>query len=229
MGDTSQLTKSGLASPFCTPATYLLIVIFLLLNQTLIFSVGDFFSKNEADMTTFFIFVPWTFALFIPAIMISHNYYKNNTSSVISRFFSGCVMALVALFFTIPFWLTMNYLGQPDNELIMAGYLGCLFIGAAFSAVTVCFSSFIKTPLAAFLISVVVCLLLLLNGEPIILGYLEKIAPLWIPNFISQFSLLTHFSSLCRGLLDVRTIIYLLSFIGFWLFLTTVILEKHKK
>jgi len=238
MDNFSQLTKNELASYFCRPATYFFIVIFLILNQTLTFYVGDFFQRNEADLLSFFEMIPWVFAVFVSAIITQHAFHQkkmlaNETTAiytqVIARFFADWVITLVALLFTIPLWITLNYLGHPDNEAIMAGYLGCLLLGGAFAAVAVCFTSFIKTPLLAFLLSTVVCLFFLVKGTPMVLDYLETVTPLWVPNMLNSFSLLTHFSSLCRGLFDARTLIYIVTFIVFWLFLTTVILEKHKK
>jgi len=236
------LTKRELVNYFTTPIAYVFIVVFLLLSQAFTFYLGHFFGRNEADLMAFFSFIPWLYVVFIPAITMQSfaQEHKMGTTEllltlpiatyqvVIAKFIAAWVVSIVALLLTIPLWITVNYLGDPDNGVILAGYMGCLFVSGGFAAVGICLSSLTSNQVIAFVSSVLVCLLFLLCGLPLVLDIFQGFAPLWLLDTISQFSFLTHFASLSKGLLDSRTLVYFVTFIGFWLYANTVILEYKK-
>ncbi len=134
----------------------------------------------------------------------------------------------IALVLTFPIWITINYLGSPDNGVILAAYLGSFLMAGGFLAIGSCISAMTKNQVIAFIITVVICFLFLLAGSPLVLNFFKAWIPQNIVDAISSLSFLTHFASLAKGVIDLRDVIYFMSLIGFWLYANTVIIEMKK-
>jgi ABC-2 type transport system permease protein len=137
------------------------------------------------------------------------------------------VVAL-ALVLTFPMWITVNYLGNPDNGVILAGYVGSFLMGGAYLSITAMTSAMTRNQVVAFIVSVVLSLFLILAGYPPVTNMLVSWAKPWIVEAIASFSVMTHFEGLQKGVLDSRDILYFLSVIGFSLFSTSVIVRTHR-
>ncbi len=122
----------------------------------------------------------------------------------------------------------MNYLGDPDNGVILAAYIGSLLMAGAFLAIGVCISCLTKNQVIAFVVTAVVCLLFVLSGFPIVLDFFASWAPRFLVEAISSFSFLSHFSAITKGVIDVRDFIYFGSLIAFWLFANAILIELKK-
>ena len=129
---------------------------------------------------------------------------------------------------TFPIWITINYLGNPDNGVILAAYLGSFLMAGGFLAIGSCISALTKNQVIAFIITVVICFLFLLAGSPLVLNFFKAWIPQNIVDAISSLSFLTHYASLAKGVIDLRDIIYFVSLIGFWLYANTIIVEMKK-
>src|SRR5579872_5501014 len=157
MRNTLIIFRRELASYFAAPLAYVFIVIFLVLAGVLTFFAGDFFGRGQDDLQSFFGFHPWLYLVLIPALSMRlwAEERKSGTielfltlpirmiEAVVGKFLAAWCFAGIALALTFPFWLTVNFLGQPDNGVILAGYLASwlmagaiLAIGAAISAAT---------------------------------------------------------------------------------------------
>jgi len=148
--------------------------------------------------------------------------------AVLGKFLAAWAFTGVALLLTFPLWVTVNYLGEPDNGVILASYLGSLLMAGAFLAIGACLSAVTRNQVIAFVVSVVVCLLFVLSGFPLVLNFFSAWAPEFLVEAISSFSFLSHFNAISRGVIDLRDVIYFLSLIAFWLFANTVIIEAEK-
>ena len=129
---------------------------------------------------------------------------------------------------TFPIWITVNYLGAPDNGVILASYLGSFLMAGGFLAIGACISAATRNQVIAFIVSVVICFLLLLSGFPLVLGFFQGWAPQVFIDAIASLSFLTHFNSISKGVIDLRDVIYFVTLIGFWLYANTIVIE-HKK
>ena len=242
MSRTITIMKRELSAYFATPVAYVFIVIFLLLTGVFTFYIGGLYERNQADLEPFFRFHPWLYMLLIPAISMRlwSEERKAGTlellmtlpvslvEAVVGKFLAAWCFTAIALALTFPMWLTINYLGNPDNTVIAAGYVGSLLLAGACLAIGSCISALTKNQVVAFVISFVICFAFNLAGFPIVLDLFSTWAPQAIVNVVSSFSFLTHFDSILKGVIDIRDVIFFGSLIAFWLYANILAIEAKK-
>ncbi|MFA6985536.1 MAG: ABC transporter permease [Arenimonas sp.] len=230
------------ASYFATPLAAVFIVIFLLLAGAFTFYLGAFYETGQADLQVFFRFHPWLYLLLVPAVAMGlwAEERKSGTlellltqpvtlwQAVLGKFFAAWAFVGLALSLSFPIWITVNWLGNPDNGVILASYLGSLLMAGAYLAVGSCLSALTRSQVVAFILTVLVCLLFLLAGFPLALDPLRAIAPQPVVDAVSGMSFLTHFQAVTRGVLDLRDVLYFLFAIAAWLFATVLVIEIKK-
>ena len=236
------ILRRELASYFATPLAFVVIVFFLLLANVLTFSFGSLFERGQADMSPFFTFLPWLYLLLCPAVSMRlwAEERRNGTvellltqpvtlwQAVLAKFFAAWLFVGLALALTFPLWFSVNYLGNPDNGVILAAYIGSFFFAGGFLAVGSFTSSLTKNQLIAFLVALLICFVLLLAGYPAITDWFRGWAPQWLVDGVASLSFLTHFESIARGLLDLRDVLYFSLVTIFFLLASTVVLEAVK-
>lgn len=240
---TAILLRRELRSYFATPVAYVFILIFLVLSQAFAFYLGGFYQRGQADLLPFFNFLPWLFLFLIPAISMRLWAEERKSGSiellltlpvtmwqaVLGKFLAAWVFTGIALALTFPIWITVNYLGAPDNGAIIAGYFGSFLMAGAFLAVGSCLSAATRNQVVAFILTVVICLLLLLAGWPMVLDVFRATGmPQGVVDAIAGLSFLTHFSAISKGVIDLRDLIYFLLMISFWLFASAVVIDMKK-
>lgn len=236
------ICKRELYSYFATPIAYIFIIIFLFLSGIFSFYLGNFFGRGQADLVTFFAFHPWLYLFLIPALTMRLWAEERKTGTiellltlpvtmlqaVLGKFLATWIFTSVALALTFPMWLTVNYLGEPDNGVILASYLGSLLMAGSFIAIGSCISALTRNQIIAFVVTVVICLIFNLSGFPLVLDFFSGWAPELIIDVISSFSFLTHFDAISKGVIDLRDVVFFASLIGFWLFANAILLEIKK-
>lgn len=236
------LFKRELASYFATPVAYVFIVIFLVLAGAFTFYLGGFFERGQADLQSFFSFHPWLYLFLVPAVAMRlwAEERKSGTiellltlpvtmwQAVFAKFLAAWAFVGIALLLTFPIWITVNYLGSPDNGVIVASYLGSLLMAGSFLAIGACLSAATRNQVVAFILTVVVCFGLLLAGFPLVLDFFRAWAPSLLVDGIAQLSFLTHFSAIAKGVIDLRDLLFFLLTIGFWLVATAVVIDLKK-
>jgi gliding motility-associated transport system permease protein len=236
--------KRELAGYFITPVAYVFIVIFLILTGVFTWdqSLGGFFERGQADLRSFFGFQPWLYLFLIPAVSMRMwaEERKSGTiellftlpvtqsAAVIGKFLAAWTFAGVALALTFPVWITVNYLGHPDNGAILTGYIGSLLMAGGFLAVGSVLSATTKSQVIAFILSVVACFGLLLAGYPPVLDLLRGWAPAYIIDTVASFSFLSRFEGISKGVVDLRDLVFFGSLIGVCLAMTGVVLESKR-
>lgn len=242
LGNIVTITKRELSGYFLTPIAYVFIVIFLILSGVFTFYLGGFFDREQADLSTFFSFHPWLYLFLIPALTMRlwAEERKSGTiellftlpvtmmETVLGKFLATWIFTAVALALTFPIWLTVNYLGDPDNGVIVAGYVGSLLLAGGYIAIGSCISALTKNQVIAFVITVVVCLIFILSGFPMVLDFFDDWMPAVILNAVSSFSFLTHFEAIQNGVVDARDLIFFFALIALWLFANATALEIKK-
>lgn len=242
MNNIKAIFKREFAGYFATPVAYVFIVIFLFLMGVFTFYLGAFYERNQADLEPFFRFHPWLYLFLIPAIAMRLWSEERKTGTiellmtlpipawqaVIGKFLAAWCFTAVAMVLTFPMWITVNYLGAPDNTVILASYTGSMLMAGGFLAIGSCISGLTKNQVIAFVISVVICFLFLLSGFPLVLDFFRGWAPQAVVNAIASFSFLTHFESIKKGVIDIRDLIYFLALIAFWLYANVVVIETKK-
>lgn len=236
------ITRRELSGYFLTPIAYVFIVIFLILSGVFTFYLGGFFERGQADLVTFFGFHPWLYLFLIPALTMRlwAEERKSGTiellftlpvtmmETVLGKFLATWIFTAVALALTFPIWLTVNYLGNPDNGVIFAGYVGSLLMAGGYIAIGSCISALTKNQVIAFVVTVVVCLMFILGGFPMVLDLLDDWMPSVILETVSSFSFLSHFEAIQNGVVDTRDLVFFLSLIALWLFANAIVLEIKK-
>ena len=235
------IAKRELGGYFATPVAFVFIVIFLVLQGTLTFSLGGFFERDQADLLPFFQFLPWVFVLLVPAITMRLwaeerrlgtielllTLPLTQAQAVIGKFLAAWAGTVIALALTFPFIITVNLLGHPDNGMIAAGYIGAVLVAGAFLAIGAAVSALTKSQVIAFVIGVALCFIFAASAFPVVTDFLSHNLPV-LATIARKLSLVDRFQSFVRGLITLRDVIYFASFILFWLVTNTVILEHRK-
>jgi len=234
--------KRELSSYFATPIAYVFIVIFLVMSGALTFYLGNFYERGQADLLSFFNFHPWLYLFLVPAISMRLWAEERKSGSiellmtlpvsigqsVTGKFLAAWVFIGLALILTFPIWITVNYLGDPDNGVIFAAYIGSFLMAGGFLAIGACISAMTKNQVIAFIMTVVVCFIFLLAGSPLVLNFFKIWVPQNIVDAISSLSFLTHYASISKGVIDLRDVIYFSTLIGFWLYANALVIDMKK-
>jgi ABC-2 type transport system permease protein len=234
--------KRELAAYFATPLAYIFIVIFLALAGAMTFFLGSFFERGQADLGPFFVFHPWLYLLLVPAISMRlwAEERKSGTvellltlpltpaQAVLAKFLAAWTFAGIALALTLPIWITVNYLGSPDNGVIVASYIGSLFMAGAYLAIGSAFSALTKNQVIAFVLTAVVCLIFTVSGTPLVLNFFTGWAPANMVEVISNLSFISNFEAISKGVIDLVGVVYFASVIGLFLFANVLLINLYK-
>jgi len=242
MRNISIITKRELKSYFATPVAYVFIVIFLAMTGAFTFFIGNFFDRGRADLEPFFQFHPWLYLLLIPAISMRlwaeerktgtiellMTLPVTTTAAVLGKFLAAWGFTAIALTLTFPMWVTVNVLGNPDNGVIVASYIGSWLMAGAFLAIGSCVSAMTKNQVIAFIIAATVCFLFTMSGLDLVLNFFRLWAPELLVETVASMSFLTHFRAVMNGVIDIRDLIFFTSLITFWLFANVIIVDLKK-
>jgi ABC-2 type transport system permease protein len=235
------IARRELGGYFATPVASVFIVIFLVLQGALTFNLGNFLDRNQADLQPFFTFIPWVFLLLVPAVTMRLwaeerrlgtielllTLPVTQTQAVLGKFLAAWAFCAIALLLTFPIVITVNVLGRPDNGVIACGYLGALLVAGAFLAVGSALSAATKNQVIAFVLAVAVCFVFAVASYPLVTDFLGTHTPA-LSDIARRIGVLDRFQDFTRGIVSLRDVIYFVSFIGFFLFLNTVILEQRR-
>lgn len=243
MKNTWIITKRELNGYFSSPVAYVFLVIFLVLVGFFTFMMGNFFLRNDASLLSFFVWHPWLYMLLVPAVgmRLWSEELRMGTLELLftmpitpaqaiwGKFLAGWVFLGTALLLTLPMVFTVYYLGEPDGGPIFIGYIGSFLVAGAYLAISGMTSAFTRNQVISFITSVVICLLLVLTGFPPVTNVLLKWgAPNALVEFAAGLSVIFHFESMQRGVLDIRDLIYFFSLIAFAIFTTAVVLRNRR-
>jgi len=227
---------------FATPLAYVFIVIFLVLAGVLTFFVGDFFERGQADLQSFFTFHPWLYLVLIPAMSMRlwAEERKSGTielfltlpirlsEAVVGKFLAAWLFIGIALALTFPFWLTVLFLGDPDNGVILASYIGSWLMAGAILAIGAAVSAATKNQVIAFVVTAALVFVLIAAGTQTVTGLFQGWAPEGLIQAVAAASLFGHFTAITRGVLDLRDLFYFVSIMVAFLAATAVLVDLTK-
>jgi ABC-2 type transport system permease protein len=230
------IARREFSAYFRSPIGYVFLTTYLVLTYFIFFR--GFFLIGQVSMRPFFALVPWIFLFYVPAVAMGKWAEERRQGTmellltlpvkdrdvVIGKFCAGLGLVAAALVGTFPLALTMSNLGNLDWGVTIGGYLGLLFLGGAYLAIGLVVSSLTQNQIIAFIVSVVMCFLLLIIGEPIVTIAL----PQWMVGFVQNLGLTYHFESIGRGVIDTRDVIYYMSVIGFFLWMNWRIIRERR-
>src|SRR5690606_981356 len=201
------ITKREFGAYFATPLAFVFLIIFVALTGAFAFYVGNFFDRDQADLTSFFTYHPWLFLLLVPAIAMRLWAEERKTGTIellmtlplspgeaiLGKFLAAWAVIGVALLLTFPMWITVNVLGTPGSGVVFASYAGSFLPAGAFLAVGSCISALTKIQVIAFIVAAMVCFLLLMSGMELVLNTFRCWAPQLVVSAIQSLSFLSHF------------------------------------
>jgi ABC-2 type transport system permease protein len=237
------IAKRELAGYFASPVAYVFIVIFLLLTGFFTFNVANFFEASEASLRGFFYWHPWLYLFLVPAIgmRLWSEERRQGTiellltlpvtpwQAILGKFLASWAFLAIALALTFPIWITVNYLGDPDNGAIIAGYVGSLLLAGAYLAITCMTSALTRNQVIAFILAVVVCFLMMMAGYSAVTDFIARWLSPGAVDTVASFSTITHFDPFSqKGLIELRDVVFFVSVMAFALFTTGVIIRAHR-
>ncbi|MFM1944462.1 MAG: hypothetical protein RI897_3444 [Verrucomicrobiota bacterium] len=244
LGNIVAITKRELTGYFASPVAYVFLVIYLLLSGFFTFMVGraPFFELGQASLVTYFLWQPWLFLFLVPAVAMRlwseerrlgtiellFTMPVTSWQAIVGKFVASWLFLGLALLLMFPLWITANYLGDPDNGVILGSFFGCFLLAGSYLAIGCMTSAMTRNQVVSFIVSVVICLFLILAGFPPVTNMLSSWFGPTMVNAVASFSVITHFEPFQKGLLDSRDVVFFLSLIGFSLFTTGVILRGHR-
>ena len=235
--------RREVACYFATPVAYVFIMVFLVLAGAVTFYFGDFFVRDQADLQSFFFYHPWLFLFLIPAISMGLWAEDRRSGTfellltlpvstfavVFGKFMAAWAFAALALALTFPIWITVNYLGSPDNGVILASYAGSFLMAGSFLSLGAAFSALTRNQIIAFVATAAVSFLFMFSGLPLVQNFLQGWVPDPVTSLVASFSILSHFSGIMKGVIEGRDLLYFLSLIAFWLFVTTLVVDLKRE
>lgn len=234
--------KRELLAYFRTPVAYVFTVIFLVASGACTFFIGNIFDSNHAGLDLFFTFHPWLYLFLVPAVGMRVWAEERRSGAVellfslpltigeavLAKFTAAWVFIGFSLFLTFPLVLTVNYLGKPDNLVIAAGYFGSFLMAGAYLAIANLTSAISKNQVVSFILSSVVCLVLVFMGWGVFSRLLSDYLPVGFVDFIVSLGFLNHFETMSRGLIDFRDLLYFIAVIALSLTATGIVLNRLK-
>ncbi|MEM0983295.1 MAG: ABC transporter permease subunit [Planctomycetota bacterium] len=231
-----------LAAYFATPLAYVFIIIFLVLAGVATFQLGSFWERGQADLNSFFQFHPWLYLFLVPAISMRlwAEERRGGTiellmtlpvpiwSAVAGKFAAAWAFTGIALLLTLPLWVTVSNLGEPDHGAIAAGYVGSFLMAGGFLAIGSMLSAATKSQVIALVLSTVVCFVLLMIGFGPFTSQLDGILPLPLVETIARFSFISRFDSISKGVIDLSDLVYFGALITCALVANAIIIDLRK-
>jgi ABC-2 type transport system permease protein len=234
--------KREFAAYFATPLATVFLVIFVALTGAFAFYVGGFFDRGQADLAAFFTYHPWLYLMLVPAIAMRLWAEERKTGTIellmtlpispweaiLGKFFAAWAFIGLALVLTFPMWITVNYLGSPDNGVIFSSYLGSFLIAGVFLAIGSCISAATKNQVIAFIVSALVCFLLVMSGYELVLNAVRAVMPQVIVSAVQSLSILSHYEDFLKGIISLPALLFCGSLITFALFANKIIIDQRK-
>ena len=236
------LLKRELQSYLQTPLALVFVVIFLVMSNSFVFYLGDLYEIGQASMQSYFRLLPWVCLLLIPALTMRawSEEFSSGTIEfldslpiplwhmVLAKFLALWAISLSALALSFPLWISLSWLGQPDQGVIVLGSFGAAMLMATMIATALCVSAISENQLVVYIVSAMILLLSLLANYPLALNPIRELFSQQIVDLISSLSLLSYLQSITRGILQLRDIFFYGATILFWLTLNVLFLQSKK-
>ena len=224
------------------PATYIFIIIFLVLAGFFTFIVGNLFESGQASLAPFFYWMPWLFLILAPSagmslwadekrggtIELLMTFPLSAWECICGKFLASWMLIAVSVILTFPLPLTVAYLGDPDWGVIICGYIGIILLGAVFLAVSNMTSTFTRSPVISFISSFLICFFLIISAWPPVYETLSSFLPAFLMDVLAFLSVTTHVGNISRGLIELKDIIYFISLIAFCLTCAGIVLGMYR-
>jgi len=240
--NTWEIFRREFRAYFESPVAYVFLVFYLMLMGFLTFFVSRFYEANQADLKFFFFWFPWVNLLLVPAVTMRLWTEERRTGTmellftfpvtlpqaIFGKFLAAWAFLSIATLLTLTVVFTTMYLGRPDLGAAVGGYVGALLLAGAYVAVGMFTSATTRNQVIGFVLAFVICLFLAIAGWPPVIEIVNKWAPAWLVQGVASLSVMPHFESLQRGVIDARDVLYYASVMALALFASYLVLENRK-
>tara|TARA_B100000073_G_C23742009_1_gene573984 strand:- start:1549 stop:2262 length:714 start_codon:yes stop_codon:yes gene_type:complete len=235
MNNAIVIFKRELKSIFDSPMAYVFLVVFTLLNGW--FFTTTFFLYGQSDLRTLFNIVPLVYLFFIPGITMGLISREKGLGTieiistlpiedrdiVIGKYLSAVSLIGIALFSTSLHLITLMRFGNSiDYGAVFTGYLGLLLVGAVYASIGIFSSAVTDNQVISFIIGIAIIFIFWIFDKVLVF------MPDMLAGIIQYISVEYHLSNISRGVIDTRNLIYFSSVIGFFLFMTTRLVESRR-
>lgn len=234
--------RRELGAYFATPMAYVFLAVFLLALGLFTWEAGRFFDTGVADLQPFFVWHPWLYMIFLPALAM--RLWTDEAASgtdellmslplgipglVLGKLLAAWSVAAVGLVLTLPMWATVNFLGSPDNTAIALAYFVSLLMAGAYLSIGAAVSSLTGSQVTAFVISVVIAFVFTATGWPLVLSTVQTLFGTGFADLVARFSFITQFESAQRGVLELRVVAYFVGFTATFAFLNCLWASRQR-
>ncbi len=234
--------KRELKGYFATPVAYVFLVIFLFFAGYFPFFKDKFYDMEQADMRLFFKWLPLLLVFMVPSTAMRLWSEERRSGSiellftlpitvkqaVLGKFVAAWIFLGIALFLTLPFAITVGYLGDPDTGPIITGYLGSFLMAGGYLAIGCFFSALSKNQVISLILAVVACGIFYCIGLPTTMGFLSGMMPKGMLVAMANLSIQNHFESMQRGVIALSDLSFFGLMIAGWVWACCIILEERK-
>lgn len=229
---------------FSSPVGYIFLVIFLVASGFLTLSrdFGRLLELRQADLAPFFGYIPWLLVVLVPAVAMRLWAEERRSGTVellltlpvslpgayLGKFLAGWCFLALALSLTWPVVFQIARLGDPDWGAVAGGYLAGLLAAAVFLAIGMLFSALTRNQVVAFILGVAASIVFLLLGLPQSLDVAGRLLGGYLTDVLGSLSLIDHYETLSRGLLEVGSLAFFFFFAAGWLICGMLVLDRTK-
>ena len=237
----TSLFKRELYAFLISPTAAIFTIAFLLTSTAFTIYIGQFFERDQADMLSFFRFVPWLCIIFAPALAMRtwseelrigtlellHSLPITPWALIMAKFLSLWLVGVFSIALSFPIWLVISYLGEPDHMMVMSGYVGSFLLMGGYLAITQALSIFTRNQILALVPGIAICFIMTVPGAQVFMGYVQPFLSNSMMDMIAGLSFLLHYENFTRGVIDLRSVLYFLIFIASCLVITRMGLERQ--
>ena len=239
------LLKKEINEFFSTITGYIVVIVFLVATSLFLWIFPTNYNvldSGYATLNSLFTLAPWIFLFLVPAVtmrMIAEEKKSGTMELLLTRpisdlqivtakYFASLVLVIIALLPTLVYFVTVYYLGNPPGNVDVGGtvgsYIGLFFLAAIYAAIGIFSSSLTNNQIIAFIIAVIISFIFYMG--------FEFLSSMWmfssIDAIIVDLGINAHYESMSRGVIDTRDVIYFLSVIVVFIYLTKTVIQNRK-
>jgi len=233
------IIKKESVSYLLSPLAAFLIASFIIVSSVLTFYLGMFFEKELADLEAFFSWHPYIYLFFTPAVSMrlwaeerqqdTFEFLVSLPSPVwkivLGKFIAAWIIIIIALIFSGTMWIGVSLIGEPDHMMVFTGYMASILLAGMYLSFGSYISSLSDSQVIAYIKTVIANGIFMFSGLPVVVDMMNIFLPADIVYWISWASFYTNFMTVIQGVIELKFLVFAISFIIFWLFMTCVSIE----
>lgn len=236
MGPIWTIARREVKALFDQPTAYILLVVFTGLNGFMFFREADLY--GAASLRPMLDLLPWLLLFLVPAVTMRALAEDSRSGTlevvlaqpitelelVLGKYLGQVLVLLIGLAITLTIALGLALGTAPELGVVVAQYVGAVLLVAGLAAVGVWASSISRNQVSAFIVAVFVMFVLILVGlDPLLVGLPPRLG-----SIAASLGVLSHFTQIARGVIDLRDAVYFVTLAALFLLLAYLALVTRK-